>query len=249
MVTDTSGAVVAGVEVKLTDTKTGAEQTTTTNGEGSYTFDKVAPGSGYTITFTGSGFQTLILKEVTLGVSNVETYNAQMTVGQVSSTVEVVAEGGATLNTTDASIGNVIDERRLKELPIQIRNSPAALISLQPGVVGNNVGATGTNRIGSVTGARTDQGNITIDGIDANDQATGQFAPRSAMPRLTLSRNSERFQPILAQTKVVAAAVRFRSLPRAAPTIFTVTYVNTTALLKLQRTAFSTTGTARSGRN
>src|SRR6185295_12134308 len=49
-------------------------------------------------------------------------------------------------------------------------------ISLQPGVVGNNVGASGTNRIGSVTGARTDQGNITIDGIDANDQATGQFA-------------------------------------------------------------------------
>lgn len=176
VVTDTSGAVVAGVEVKLTDTKTGTEKTTTTNGEGSYSFDKVAPGSGYTLTFTGSGFQTLILKEVTLGVSNVETYNAQMTVGQISNTVEIVAEGGATLNTTDASIGNVIDERRLKELPIQIRNSPAALISLQPGVVGNNVGASGTNRIGSVTGARTDQGNITIDGIDANDQATGQFA-------------------------------------------------------------------------
>jgi hypothetical protein len=70
----------------------------------------------------------------------------------------------------------VIGERRLKELPIQIRNSPAALIGLQPGVVGNNVGVTGGNRIGSVTGARADQGNITVDGIDANDQATGQFA-------------------------------------------------------------------------
>ncbi|HKP45868.1 MAG TPA: TonB-dependent receptor [Pyrinomonadaceae bacterium] len=176
VVTDASGAVVAGVDVKLTDTKTGTEQTTTTDSEGTYKFAKVAPGGGYTLTFSATGFQTLILKDVTLGVSNTETYNAQMTVGQVSSTVEVVAEGGATLNTTDASIGNVIDERRLKELPIQIRNSPAALISLQPGVVGNNVGATGTNRIGSVTGARTDQGNITIDGIDANDQATGQFA-------------------------------------------------------------------------
>lgn len=176
IVTDTSGAVVAGVEVKLTDTKTATEQTTTTDQNGSYIFPKVAPGSGYTLTFTAAGFQTLLLKDVVLGVAQVETHNVEMTVGQVSSTVEVVAEAGATLNTTDASIGNVIDERRLKELPIQIRNSPAALISLQPGVVGNNVGATGTNRIGSVTGARTDQGNITIDGIDANDQATGQFA-------------------------------------------------------------------------
>src|SRR5205085_8718070 len=75
-----------------------------------------------------------------------------------------------------ASIGNVIGERRLKELPIQIRNSPAALIGLQPGVVGNNVGTATTNRVGSVTGSRADQGNITVDGIDANDQATGQFA-------------------------------------------------------------------------
>src|SRR5205085_6828091 len=75
-----------------------------------------------------------------------------------------------------ASIGNVIGERRLRELPIQIRSSPAALISLQPGVVGNNVGTGNTNRVGSVIGSRADQGNITVDGIDANDQATGQFA-------------------------------------------------------------------------
>ncbi|HKG96309.1 MAG TPA: hypothetical protein VKA97_00745, partial [Pyrinomonadaceae bacterium] len=90
---------------------------------------------------------------------------------------------GATLNTTDASIGNVIDERRLKELPIQIRSSPASLIGLQPGVVGNNVGTGATNRVGSVTGSRADQGNITVDGIDANDQATGQaFATTGNAP-------------------------------------------------------------------
>ena len=51
-----------------------------------------------------------------------------------------------------------------------------SLIGLQPGVVGSNVGAGGGNRAGSVTGSRADQGNITVDGIDANDQATGQFA-------------------------------------------------------------------------
>jgi hypothetical protein len=175
-VKDSNGAVIAGADVKLTDTKTGVELTTKTNDQGVYTFAKVAPGTGYKLTFTAPGFQTLVINDVALGVGNVETHNAEMTIGEVSGTVVVTASNEVTLNTTDASIGNVIGERRLKELPIQIRNSPAALIGLQPGVVGNNVGTTTTNRVGSVTGSRADQGNITVDGIDANDQATGQFA-------------------------------------------------------------------------
>ena len=176
IVKDSNGAVIAGAEVKLTDKKTGTELTTKTNDQGVYEFQKVAPGTGYTLTFTNAGFQTLVINDVALGVGVTSTHNAELTIGEVSGTVVVTASNEVTLNTSDASIGNVIGERRLKELPIQLRNSPAALIGLQPGVVGNNVGATGTNRIGSVTGARSDQGNITVDGIDANDQATGQFA-------------------------------------------------------------------------
>jgi hypothetical protein len=176
VVRDPTGAAIAGVDVKLTDTKTSQEWTTKTSDEGVYSFLKVPPGQAYMLTFGATGFETLVVNNVALGVANTETYNVQLTIGQISTTVNITAEAGATLNTTDASIGNVIEERRLKELPIQIRNSPAALIGLQPGVVGNNVGASGSSRIGSVTGARADQGNITIDGIDANDQATGQFA-------------------------------------------------------------------------
>lgn len=176
VVKDSNGAVIAGADVKLTDTKTGVELNTKTNDQGVYNFPKVAPGVGFKLTFTASGFQTLVINDVALGVGTVSTHNAEMSIGEVSGTVVVTASNEVTLNTTDASIGNVIGERRLKELPIQIRNSPAALIGLQAGVVGNNVGATGANRIGSVTGARTDQGNITVDGLDVNDQATGQFA-------------------------------------------------------------------------
>src|SRR6476620_10732536 len=175
-VKDSNGAVIAGADVKLTDTKTGAELNTKTNDQGVYNFPKVAQGTGYKLTFTAPGFQTLVINDVALGVGNTETHNAELTIGEVSGTVVVTASNEVTLNTTDASIGNVIGERRLKELPIQIRSSPAALIGLQPGVVGNNVGTTTTNRVGSVTGSRADQGNITVDGIDANDQATGQFA-------------------------------------------------------------------------
>ena len=177
VVTDANGAIVAGAKVTLTDTKTGRTLDTTTSDQGSYTFNDIQPGEKYRLSFTASGFKTTNLDNVTLGVGRTETYNSTMLAGEVTATVDVVASSqGDTLNTTDASIGNVIDQRQLKELPIQIRNSPAALIGLQPGVVGNNVGTGNSNRVGSVTGSRADQGNITVDGIDANDQATGQFA-------------------------------------------------------------------------
>lgn len=175
VVTDASGALVPGAEVKLTDTKTSRELTTTTSDQGVYTFRNVPQGTGYTLLFTASGFQRFIINDVQLGIGKVETYNAQLSAGDVSASVEVTSTAGeATLNTTDASLGNVISERQIRELPNQFRNSPAALIGLQPGVIGNNVGTGNENRVGSVTGARADQGNITIDGIDSNDVATGQ---------------------------------------------------------------------------
>src|ERR1044071_3541389 len=144
-VTDAQGAVVTGATVTLVDTKTSQEKSTVTNDRGVYLFAQVPPGQGYKLTFAAPGLQTLELSRIALGVGTTETHNAQLTAGQVSANVVVTAEAGATLNTTDASIGNVIDERRLKELPIQFRASPAALIGLQPGVVGNNVGTGATN--------------------------------------------------------------------------------------------------------
>ncbi len=176
VVTDGAGAVISGAEVKLTDTKTATEQSTKTSEQGVYSFVRVAPGAGYKLSFTAQGFDTVVKTNISLGVGITETHNAQMTVGQVTNTVTVTSTGEATLNTTDASLGNVISTRRIQELPIQFRNSPAALIGLQPGVIGDNIGTGAINRVGSVTGARADQGNITIDGIDANDQATGQFS-------------------------------------------------------------------------
>ena len=176
-VTDPNGSPVAGAQVTLTDTKTSRELTVTTNDEGSYTFNNVQPGGGYRLAFAASGFQGFVVDNVQLGIGRTETQNAQLTAGTVAETVNVVSTAGdATLNTTDASVGNLIGRRQLRELPIQLRGSPAALIGLQPGAVGINVGAgaTGGNRTGSVTGSRADQGNITVDGIDANDVTTGQ---------------------------------------------------------------------------
>src|SRR6266550_341127 len=183
IVSDVNGSVIAGAEVKLTNTKTSRELVAKTDDQGSYRFSQVQPAQGYKLTVTSPGFQMLELENISLGVGTVETHNLQLSAGQVSETVLIQDQGGATLNTTDASIGNVIDTRRLIDLPVQFRASPAALMGLQPGVIGDNVGTGATNRVGSVTGARADQGNITVDGIDANDQATGQaFATTGNAP-------------------------------------------------------------------
>ena len=171
VVTDSSGAAVAGVSVKLTNTLTGAAYSAQTDDIGVYLFPKLPPSSGYTLTFEKENFRTLTISQITLGVGVTETHNAQLEIGSVSQAIEVTATGEATLNTTDASIGNVLTTNSLHDLPIQIRTNPARLLGLQPGVVANSGG--GTNRDGAVTGARTDQGNITVDGIDVNDMAGG----------------------------------------------------------------------------
>src|SRR5688500_12422406 len=86
-VSDATGKLVPGVTVTLLDTKTDRTLTTTTNNEGSYTFNNVQPGEGYKLTFASPGFQTFSLSNVTLGVAKIETYDATLTAGDVSATV------------------------------------------------------------------------------------------------------------------------------------------------------------------
>jgi hypothetical protein len=171
VVLDNSGAAVGGVTVALDSAKTGFHLETTTNEQGSYQFLRVPPGQGYKLTFLKDGFRKLELSDVALGVGTTSTRNATLEVGQVTQTVEVQASAAETLNTTDASVGNVLDARTLRDLPSLIRETPAALLGLQAGVVANSGGSA--NQAGAVTGSRTDQGNVTIDGIDVNDQAGG----------------------------------------------------------------------------
>ena len=168
VVSDKSGGTVAGVTVTLENAKLGIHVTTTTNENGFYQFLRLTPADGFQLTFTKDGFNKFVLGNVTLGASTIETKNVSLEVGSVTQSVEVQATGEAGLNTSDASVGNVIETQYVGGLPIQFRMNPAQLLQLQAGV----------NDQGAISGARTDQGNITIDGLDANDQATGQaFAP------------------------------------------------------------------------
>jgi len=170
-VTDPSGAAIPGVAVTLTNNATGAKYSTTTNGTGFYRFADIPPGQGYVAKFTAKGFAPFEVKDIYLMASYVRTQNAALAVGGAVSTVEVTAaHSEVTIDTTDATIGNNIDVQHLNELPAQQRGTPTALFELQAGVTDT----------GSVTGARVDQNNITVDGLDVNDMATGGYAYNSS---------------------------------------------------------------------
>jgi hypothetical protein len=173
-VTDPTGAAVAGASITLTEPATGSKRTTTSNASGLYQFLDVPPGS-YQLTAAASGFAHYVTAKVTLLVKTPSTVKIQLQLEGVKTSVEV--EGEAPLiNRTDASLGNVLENSQISELPIADRNV-AYLLSLQPGVAYLG-GAAETNqatdtRSGAVNGVRSDQSNVTLDGIGVNDQNNG----------------------------------------------------------------------------
>src|SRR5271168_3351779 len=174
-VTDKTGSAVFDASVKLIDTRTGAVYESRTGSFGAYLFARVPAGQGYALTVSKDGFKTTSISKLVLAVTETATYDITLELGNVSQTIEVVASSGSTLNTTDATIGNDIDARRVAELPSLFRTNAAALLQLAPGVVGHDDGGLeGDSQLGSVTGSRADQGNITLDGMDVNDETIGQ---------------------------------------------------------------------------
>jgi hypothetical protein len=166
VVTDPSGAVVPGVEVTLTNPQTGVSNKAVANDLGSYTFSQVKPGPGYKIEFKHPGFKSAVVSGLYLNVDATRVQNAQLSLGGATETVEVSASNEiVTLDTTDSTVGNNFQVQFLQDLPVEDRSSPSALFVQQPGVTLD----------GAVTGARTDQDRVTVDGLDVNDLATGQF--------------------------------------------------------------------------
>jgi len=166
LVTDTSGAVIPGANVELVNTTTNSAYKAVTNEVGEYTIANVNPGPGYKLTFSRDGFQSVVISGVYLNVNATRTQNAKLPIGSTTQSVEVSASSeNVTLNTTDATVGNNFEVQFLNELPVQNRDSPAALFYQQPGVTLD----------GAVTGARVDQTNVTVDGLEVNDEATGAF--------------------------------------------------------------------------
>lgn len=174
-VTDKTGAVIGGAAVTLSSPGLALLRTATTSPTGQYEFVALPPGA-YDLSIESKGFHKFEQKTIQLLVNNPTTLNVVLEVGATSETIEVSAQA-QTLNTTDASIGVAFGENQVKELPLEGRNVPD-LLSLQPGVAytGNRADTNSNDtRSGSVDGARSDQGNVSLDGIRVNDEGGHAF--------------------------------------------------------------------------
>jgi hypothetical protein len=172
-ISDPKGAMIPGASVTISNPATGFSRSAKTDSQGAYQFPDVPP-STYSVTVQAPGFAELKQANVQLLVNTPATLNLQVQVAGATTTVEVT--GAAPLvNTQDASLGHAFDSNQLVNLPSADRD-PVSILSLQPGVVYFNKDAVDPNndsRNGAVNGARSDQTNVTYDGMDNNDQLRG----------------------------------------------------------------------------
>src|SRR5882672_7102256 len=184
-VVDPNGASIADATVTISNSAVGITLTTKSDKDGAYQFSEVRPGT-YLLTVMANGFATYKQSGLALLVATPTTNDVKMQLASIATTVEVVTTT-QTINTTDATIGNAFNQTQISALPFEGRD-PTAILSLQPGVVTvadrGQVDLTADSRGGAVNGARSDQTNVTLDGVDNNDQLQG-FAFTGAL-RATL---------------------------------------------------------------
>jgi hypothetical protein len=179
VVTDAMGAVVPGVTLVFQH-GLGSTQRTQTKAKGEFSFEQIPPGT-YEVKVVAPGFSELVEK-VQLLVSTPLNLAFKLTVG--TNEVVNVETNLAELNTTDGTLGKAFNSAQVQNLPY-LANNVTYLLSLQPGVLALDSGAQsgGLNtdpRTGIVNGARQDQSNLTLDGVDNNDQIFG-FAFNGAL--------------------------------------------------------------------
>ncbi|HYK88102.1 MAG TPA: TonB-dependent receptor, partial [Acidobacteriota bacterium] len=180
-VTDSSGAVIPGATVTLTNPATGLTRTQVTMELGTFSFELIPPGT-YTIEAENKEFKKRVVSGVQALVGSPTDVKVQLELGNVSETVTVEAGAAAVaVNTQDASLGNNFVTQQIVELPLEARNIQS-LLTLQPGVT----------RDGYVAGARSDQSNVTLDGVDVNEAQTNDlFGTTTGSSGTVLRLNSE----------------------------------------------------------
>jgi hypothetical protein len=173
-VTDTTGGVIQGVKVVVTSQQTGLTRETTTSDVGTYTVP-LLPVGVYLVTAEQSGFKLAVRSDIQLNVDQVQRIDLQLEAGNVSEKVEVRATA-ATLDTETATVGQVISERQVTQLPLNNRNF-LQLLFLGAGAVETD-GEQAAMRQGagnaiSIMGSRPTSNNFMIDGTSNVDTSLG----------------------------------------------------------------------------
>ncbi len=163
-VSDAQGKSIAGATVTLKNEAKNVTRTATTDSNGAYTFAAIPPDT-YVLEVEAQGFKKAVSPNVKTLVDTPSTFDMTLEVGLISEVVTITSGGDLTVNTQDASLGTVIANQQIIQLPIPDR-SPATLLTLQAGVT----------KEGYVAGARSDQSNITLDGVDINEAQTNSLS-------------------------------------------------------------------------
>ncbi|MDX2043915.1 MAG: carboxypeptidase-like regulatory domain-containing protein [Acidobacteriota bacterium] len=177
-VTDPNGAAIAGATIKIISLATGSPITATTNSDGNYSAPYLLPGM-YSITVEAQGFKKLVRQNLEVQVGDRLALNLQLEAGAVTESVTISSDSTPLLDTTTASSGQVIDRRRISELPLAEGN-PMTLVRLAPTTVITGVftamSALSTSGPSDFTVEGTPQGGneFTLDGSPNTADRGGQ---------------------------------------------------------------------------
>lgn len=165
---DPSGAPVPGASVTVTNELTGLERTLSTSEDGAYLVNLLPPGT-YSVTVSADGFKRTVREGIELTVGQNATVDVSLDVGAMAETVTVTS-AAPLVDTRNATVANVMEEKRILELPLNGR-SPASLLALIPGVTNVNPGSAPISQAVSanIAGGRDLGNSFTLDGGQWNN--------------------------------------------------------------------------------
>jgi hypothetical protein len=175
-VTDSSGGVLPNAKVTITNLGTNISRSMTTTGVGTYAFSLLPVGS-YSVSVEAAGFKTFTVPTITLAVGDRARVDAKMEIGALTETVEVSASSAGLLQTDSATVGGLVTDTAVQDLPVNGRNF-IKLVQLQPGVTeGTGLGSGDrpddrrqTSYI-SANGVSGEMNNYLLDGMDNNERS------------------------------------------------------------------------------
>ena len=170
-VTDKTGAAVVKAEITAADTDHGVTRTAKSNGSGEFTLDQLPTGN-YILTVAAPLFETSVITDIKVDAASNTKEIIKLQTGSASDTITVEDTSGSALDAKSATLGTLIDQRLIEDLPIDGHNV-VALSALLPGVVDVNAPATFTGDTGgptySASGSRNTQNLFLFDGIIYNN--------------------------------------------------------------------------------
>ena len=183
IVTDQTGALIPGVTITVTNTETSVVSRTVTNESGAYNFPSLQPGPAYRVSASLPGFQTRTVNDLALSGASNARQDFQLVVGATNTTVEVQSEANRLITEAGASVGDVLPEARIRNLPM-VGNNVLDLLDILPGLrlsplgsAGDTIGGLGMNTV-----------NTTRDGLSINDgRYDAQTWGRNAMSTTVLN--------------------------------------------------------------